>query len=100
MTWKPNLWICDVNLLGLSVRGIPFLEVTPAWLSPCFPTTYACTLSDATPLCSAKCLRKREVSKEVPEPTTRFGGRPDHCQAAQVDTSRGFGAISNIACES
>src|ERR1700761_76615 len=67
-------------------------DSTGIWLSPCSPMTYACTFAAATPQRSASRRRKRDVSREVPEPITRLEGSPDHFHAAYVMASTGFDA--------
>ncbi len=45
--------------------------------SPCSPETWAWTERGSTPWRSASSIRKRAVSRIVPDPMTRSAGRPE-----------------------
>lgn len=64
--------------------------------SPCSPITHPWQDVGATPnRCDIK-NRKREESKLVPEPMTRFFGKPLNFQATYVRMSTGFDTISRM----
>ena len=59
-------------------------------LSPCSPTMNAWTERASTPKWSDRAARKRAVSRIVPDPMTRSGGRPDRRHDSYDRMSTGF----------
>ena len=75
----------EVGIVPCVFNGIPDTLVllhAAISLSPCSPMMKEWTLRLSTPKCSLKAYFKRAVSKTVPEPMTRFSGKPESFNAA------------------
>ncbi len=72
-------------------------DQTGTSLSPCSPMTKAWTLRASTRKCSLSRARKRAVSRIVPEPMIRDGGKRPSPSACAVRTSTGLVATTRTA---